>query len=215
MSQPPSPSMDDACFLRFCHLLAGRFTNRDQAVADPVHFAHIHVAFHPLEGASFGPLWYYSEQAYDHDLWSPYRQGVHRLVRQQGLVRVENYSLKDPVAAAGASGDAAIRATIQPDQLTPRPGCAMEFRANGAGGFTGCVEPGGRCLIPRDGRLTYLVSEVEMDEERWISRDRGFDPRTHARCWGSEHGALRFRRTGRYDQAIGPHWLQAARSMKL
>ncbi|WP_025782476.1 CpcT/CpeT family chromophore lyase, partial [Candidatus Synechococcus spongiarum] len=101
------------------------------------------------------------------------------------------------------------------DQLTPRPGCAMEFRANGAGGFTGCVEPGCRCLIPRDGQLTYLVSEVEMDEERWISRDRGFDPRTHDQRWGSEHGALRFRRTGRYDQAVGPHWLQAARGVRL
>ena len=129
--------MDDDCFLRFCRLLAGRFTNREQAAADPVRFAHIHVAFHPLEGASFGPGWYYSEQAYDHDLWSPYRQGVHRLVRRAELVRVENYSLEDPVAAAGASGDAAIRATIRPEQLTPRSGCAMEFRVNGTGGFTG------------------------------------------------------------------------------
>ena len=209
MAQSPPPFMDDACFLRFCRLLAGRFTNQDQAAADPVNFAHIHVAFHPLEGGAFGPLWYYSEQAYDHDLWSPYRQGVHCLVRQEELIRVENYSLKDPVAVAGASRDAAIRATIQPEQLTPRLGCAMEFRANGTGGFTGCVEPGCRCLIPRDGQLTYLVSEVEMDEERWISRDRGFDPQTHAQRWGSEHGALRFRRTERYDQGIGPHWLDA------
>ena len=74
------------------------------------------------------------------------------------------------------------------------------------------MEPGCRCLIPRDGQLTYLVSEVEMDEERWTSRDRGFDPRTHQRRWGSEHGALRFRRIKHYDQTIGPHWLQPVTS---
>jgi len=200
--------MDNACFLRFCRLLAGRFTNQEQAAADPVNFAHIHVAFHPLEGSTFGPLWYYSEQAYDHDLWSPYRQGVHRLVRQDGLVRVENYGLKDPVAAAGATRDPGIRATLQPEQLKARPGCAMEFRADGGGGFIGCVEPGNRCMIPRHGQLTYLVSEVHMDEEHWISRDRGFDPQTHEQRWGSEHGHLRFCRREHYDQVIGTHWLQ-------
>ena len=204
---PMVPPMDDACFLRFCRLLAGRFSNRDQAAADPVNFAHIHVGFHPLEAQGFGPGWYYSEQAYDYDLWSPYRQGVHRLVRERHLVRVENYGLGDPVAAAGASRDAGIRASITPDDIKPRHGCAMEFRAVADGTFSGQVEPGCRCLVPRDGALTYLVSEVELGEDHWISRDRGFDPETHQQRWGSEHGPLRFRRIDRYDEAIGDDWL--------
>ena len=43
------------------------------------------------------------------------------------------------------------------------------------GHYRGMVEPGKKCLVPRDGKLTYLVSEVEVNQTDWISRDRGFD----------------------------------------
>jgi CpeT protein len=37
-----------------------------------------------------------------------------------------------------------------------------------------------------------LVSEVELTETTWVSRDRGFDVNTHEQVWGSEYGPLQF-----------------------
>jgi CpeT protein len=58
--------------------------------------------------------------------------------------------------------------------------------------FQGGVEPGNKCLIPRNGRQTYLVSEVELTENTWNSLDKGMDIETHEQIWGSTAGPLRF-----------------------
>jgi CpeT protein len=47
-------------------------------------------------------------------------------------------------------------------------------------------------LIEKKGKLTYLISEVELTETTWISLDRGMDFDTHEQVWGSTHGPLRF-----------------------
>ena len=70
------------------------------------------------------------------------------------------------------------------------------------------------CLLytspsPRDGKLTYLVSEVDVDQENWISRDRGFDPNTDEQIWGSEHGLLRFKRIKFFSDEINEEWLDS------
>jgi CpeT protein len=58
--------------------------------------------------------------------------------------------------------------------------------------FRGSVEPGNACLIPRNGRQTYLVSEVELTDRTWVSLDKGMDVNTHEQVWGSTAGPLRF-----------------------
>ena len=70
----------------------------------------------------------------------------------------------------------------------------MHFRENLPGNYIGKVEPGKNCLVPRDGKITYLVSEVEVNKNQWISRDRGYDPKNDQQIWGSEHGKLVFKR---------------------
>ncbi|WP_414734129.1 CpcT/CpeT family chromophore lyase [Crocosphaera watsonii] len=66
-------------------------------------------------GIFFEGIGFYSEQAYDYDLWSPYRQGVHRFVQKEGQVIVENYGLKEPILYAGAGRERDILKTITPD----------------------------------------------------------------------------------------------------
>ena len=66
---------------------------------------------------------------------------------------------------------------------------------------------------PSDGRLTYLVSEIEFDEDHWVSRDRGFDPSTHTYLWGSENGPLHFSRSHRYGDHLDEAWLQNNRKI--
>ena len=76
------------------------------------------------------------------------------------------------------------------------------------GHYIGMVEPGKSCLVPRNGMMTYLVSEVEVDQNTWISRDRGFDPETDKQIWGSEHGLLRFKRIESLSTFIQDNWNQ-------
>lgn len=183
--------------------IAGEFENRQQAWSSPTKFAHIRIYFRPLPAGFFGSaIGFYSEQVYDYDLWSPYRQGVHRLVDGGDCVWVENYGFnRDPMFYAGAARDTQILATLTPDVIVPRPGCAMVFRREGDR-FIGGVEPGNACIVPRDGRKTYLVSEVELTETTWRSRDRGFDLETHEHIWGSTYGALAFAKIASFAREL-------------
>lgn len=218
--------------------MAGEFSNRRQSDLDPATFAHIRIFFRPLPWTFFNGIGFYSEQAYDYDLWSPYRQGAHRcLVQDDGSIYIENYGFKDPMLVAGASREDSILAAIAHDQLVPRPCCAMVFRAAleqpafsqlpapaanlpgaddlpgaerpsagpvGPRRYIGQVEPGNGCIIPRDGHQTYLVSEVDLTETTWVSRDRGFDTTTQKQIWGSAAGPLRFDKVRSFASELPP-----------
>lgn len=170
--------------------MAGDFSNQQQALANPTEYSHIHVFFRPLPFEFFSGIGFYSEQVYDHDLWSPYRQGVHRLVDQGDQIYIENYGLHDPICYAGAARELSILQTITPAVIERRYGCSMVFRRNGDR-FRGSVE-GDQCIIERVGGPTYLVSDVDMTETTWQSLDRGLDVKTHQQVWGSAHGPLYF-----------------------
>ena len=60
--------------------------------------------------------------------------------------------------------------------------------------LVGGVEPGRNCLIPRNGKKTYLVSRVELTDTTWVSLDQGMDVETGEHVWGSTEGALRFKK---------------------
>ncbi len=174
--------------------IAGSFSNYKQAQANPSHYAHIHIFFRPLPFEFFSGIGFYSEQVYDYDLWSPYRQGVHRLVADSDQIYIENYALQDSILYAGAARELSILRTITPNCLERRYHCSMVFKRDGDR-FLGSVEPGNRCLIQRHGCQTYLVSEVEVTESTWVSLDRGMDVNTHEQIWGSEYGSLQFEKS--------------------
>ena len=173
--------------------IVGHFSNQKQAFERPTDYAHIRIFFRPLRGKDFaGDIWLYSEQVYDYDLWSPYRQGVHRLVEREDGIYIENYGIEDGLLYAGAAREIDILQTITRDCCRERRyGCSMIFKRDG-NLFRGSVEPGNKCLIPREGRQTYLVSEVELTENTWTSRDLGMDFNTGERVWGSAAGKLHF-----------------------
>ncbi len=170
--------------------IAGEFSNKKQSFDNPKDFAHIHVFFRPLPWNFFQGIGFYSEQVYDYDLWTPYRQGVHRFVVQEGQVYVENYSLKDGMLYAGSGHHRSILETITTDAIERRYNCSMVFkRKNNT--FYGNVE-GNQCLIQKGDVITYLISEVELTDTTFLSWDRGLDVNTNEQKWGSNHGALKF-----------------------
>ncbi|MGL5943165.1 MAG: chromophore lyase CpcT/CpeT [Waterburya sp.] len=183
------------------YLMAGDFCNRQQSDADPKNYAHIRIFFRPLPWEFFSGIGFYSEQVYDYDLWSPYRQGVHRLVAQGDRIYIENYSLKEAENFAGSGHNRDILLTIPADGIERRHNCSMVFRKEG-NLFRGSVEPGNKCLIHRQGVNTYLVSDVELTETTWISWDRGMDINTHQQIWGSTVGALKFKKRTSFAEEL-------------
>ena len=195
--------------LRFCHWLSGSFGNFKQAQSKPAHFAHIKIFFRPLDWNIFQGPAFYSEQSYEYDPWRPYRQGLHRLEVDGDKIKLHNFGISDSIRYAGSGFAPELLQTLQPNLAVARLGCAMEFTVLSEHSFSGIVEPGCRCLVPRDGRLTYLVSEVELGKNYWISRDRGFDPSTHEYRWGSEHGKLEFQRLEFFGNHLDASWLSS------
>lgn len=186
-----NPSKNSNDLLILASWMAGDFSNQKQAFADSRLYAHIHIFFRPLPFEFFNGIGFYSEQVYDYDLWRPYRQGIHCLVPHGEQIYVENYSLKDAEYYAGAGHNLEILGTITPKCIQRRYHCSMLFWREGEL-FRGSVEPGNKCLIPRDGRSTYLVSDVELTERTWVSLDKGIDVNTNEQVWGSTAGSLRF-----------------------
>lgn len=193
--------MTSPLLITLAQWMAGDFSNQKQSQAQPQLYAHIRIFFRPLPTGFFPGIGFYSEQAYDYDLWSPYRQGIHQLIDRGDHIYIENYALKDPLNYAGAGHDLEILQTIPKEAIVPRTGCAMVFRPEGSI-FIGSVEPGNACLIPRNGKQTYLVSTVELTESTWISLDKGMDIETDTQVWGSAVGPLRFEKRTSYASEL-------------
>lgn len=186
-------SKENSLLNELAYLMAGDFCNRQQSDADPKNYAHIRIFFRPLPWDFFSGIGFYSEQVYDYDLWTPYRQGVHRLIDQGDHIYIENYSLKEAENYAGSGHNRDILLTIPADSIERRHNCSMVFHKVGDK-FHGHVEPGNKCFSYRTGTKTYLVSDVELTETTWISWDRGMDLNTHQQVWGSAVGPLKFQK---------------------
>ncbi|KKI98454.1 chromophore lyase CpcT/CpeT [Prochlorothrix hollandica] len=175
----------------FAQWLAGAFSNGDQVAAHPGRYGRIELVFRPLPQGFGEHLGFYGEQAYGYHLDRPYRQVVHRLLWRDNGIEVENYRLPNPQDYVGAGQDPERLRGVRLESLLHREGCSMVFRREGDR-FVGQLANPGQCLVPWEGRETYLVSEAVLREGRWTSRDRGFSPDDHQQVWGSVLGSLEF-----------------------
>jgi hypothetical protein len=149
-----------------------------------------------LSGVSF-----FVEQAYDYMLNDPYRLRVLKLLVQGDRIEIENYTVQDEQDFYGASRDLKRLQQLSLDRLEKLPGCNMIVDWTGHS-FKGHVEPGKACMVVRKGKTTYLDSEFEIDEKRFISLDRGRDPETDEHIWGSVAGPFEFVRVASFADEV-------------
>ena len=197
--------------VRFAKTLSGVFDNFAQSQERPKDFARINIVFRPLSWEIFQGPGFYSEQYYDYSPWEPYRQGIHRLTYNEDTFIVENFGFSNKERLAGSGRNPELLESLDRNSLQKRCGCSMHFKETRIGHYVGNVEPGKDCLVPRDGKLTYLVSEVEVNEQNWVSLDRGFDPTTDEVRWGSEHGPLKFKRIQDLSEMVTEQWINEIR----
>jgi hypothetical protein len=171
--------------------MAADFSNQAQAFENPPFFAHIRVCMRPLSWEVLSGVSLFVEQAYDYTLNDPYRVRVLKLVTAGDRIQIENYTVKQEEKFYGASRDLERLKTLKGDDLEKLPGCNMNVEWIG-NSFQGTVEPGKGCIVFRKGQKTYLDSEFEISEERFISLDRGRDLDTNEHIWGSVAGPFHF-----------------------
>ncbi len=209
---PTSPKInlgkhnDKNSILDFAKTLSGQFSNREQSQNDPKYFAHINIFFIPINWSFFEAPGFYSEQSYDYDPWAPYRQGVHKLIKKGNVFVVKNYQLSVPQRFAGSGSEPSLLDDLTFDKILRRQGCDMHFKELGPRHYLGQIQPGRKCIIPRGDKITYLMSHVEINDERLLSLDEGYEVNTNHREWGSEHGPLQFKRVQSYNENITENW---------
>ncbi|WP_320668255.1 chromophore lyase CpcT/CpeT [Prochlorococcus sp. MIT 1307] len=194
--------------LQFAENLSGKYSNVEQAQKNPRDFAHINIYFLPIEWSILQGAWFYSEQSYDYAPWSPYRQGIHQILSIDNIFIVENYSLNSPEKFAGSGFMPDLLKDIRENSFRKRDGCAMHFTQVSSDIYLGKVEPGQRCLIQKGDRMSYLVSNIELRKDKWLSLDEGFDLNTNKKIWGAEHGYLKFKKIQNFKNLFVDQWLE-------
>ena len=181
--------------------MAADFSNQEQAFENPPFFAHIRVCMRPLPVQILSGVSFYVEQAYDYILNSPYRVRVLNLMEANSRIEIENYTIKEEKQFYGASREPQRLQSLSSDRLEKLPGCNMVVEWTGHS-FKGKVEPGKGCMVVRQGRNTYLDSEFEIDPNKFISLDRGRDPKTDEHVWGSVAGPFHFVRWNSFADEV-------------
>ncbi len=184
--------MEDKSLQTFANIIAGSYSNKKQASKNPNYFAHINIYCIPIKWSIFNGFGFYSEQSYDYDPWSPYRQSIQHLFKVNDLFILKNYLPHNPKRLAGAGFHPEFLNEIRLDNLLPRKGCAMYFKKIQETYYQGTIEPGNKCKVLWRGKNTYLKSTVEIYNHKWICLDEGLDIETDKHIWGSEHGPLVF-----------------------
>jgi hypothetical protein len=116
-------------------------------------------------------------------------------------IEIENYKVQDEKQFYGASRNLEHLQSLKAEHLEKLPGCTFNIQWTGHS-FKGEVEPGKGCMVVRNGKETYLDSNFEIDEHKFISRDRGFDPATDEHVWGSLAGAFHFVRWASFADEV-------------
>lgn len=181
--------------------MAADFSNQAQAFENPPFFAHIRVCMRPLPLDLLPGVSLYVEQAYDYLLQKPYRVRVLELIPVDDHLEIKNYTLQQPESFYGAAREPNCLLELTADQLVELPGCNMIVHWSGHS-FKGHIEPGKACIVVREGRKTYLDSLFEIDDQVFISHDRGRDPQTDEHVWGALAGPFHFVRWASFANEV-------------
>ena len=187
--------------LTLARWMAADFSNQKQAFDNPPLFAHIRVCMRPLPPGFLPGISLYLEQAYDFMMNRPYRVRVLHLFERNGRIEMENYAVQEETNFYGASRNLDQLATLQRKDIEKLPGCDMLIEWTGHS-FKGRVEPGKACIVVREGKTTYLDNEFEVDPTQLSSLDRGRDPETDERVWGSIAGPFHFERWSSFANEV-------------
>ncbi|WP_320665058.1 chromophore lyase CpcT/CpeT [Prochlorococcus sp. MIT 1223] len=193
--------------INFAKTISGKYSNQKQANEQPQKFAHINIYFMPLSYDLLNSPGFYTEQSYDYDPWTPYRQAILKIHNKGNIIITENFEIKNSIRIAGAGSNPNLLKEIEIEKLSLRKGCSMHFRKLNKADFLGKIEPGKKCLGRKENATVYINSHVYANDSQWISKDEGFDINTQCKIWGSNDGPFIFSKEYSLNDYIDRNWL--------
>mmetsp|Transcript_20188 Transcript_20188/g.39190 ORF Transcript_20188/g.39190 Transcript_20188/m.39190 type:complete len:222 (+) Transcript_20188:22-687(+) len=188
-----SPQMSDK-LTKFASFIAGEWTNKKQATEFPNRWSHIQVCFQPMEFNFLNGYSFYVESAYEISLDEPYKTGIMCVEEKDGIIKTKNFSIIRPEDFWYGSYEPSLLKTLTKEKLISLPaGCNTEFEYDSEKEiFTGHTTAGKGCIIPRDGKSTYLDSTFILGENEYSSIDVGKDVENDKQIWGTTEGPFIF-----------------------
>jgi len=169
--------------------LAGTFDTSAQEQTDR-RFFNISLKGCRVDAPDFGDNVLYIEQASADSLTRPYRQRLYVIsAGDDGTLTSVIYALNNPGDVIGLC-DANDSVTFTEADVKLREGCEVYLEWMGDK-FVGST--GGKACSSTLGGAAYATSEVEIEEDRITSWDRGYDA-DDVQVWGAEAGAYVFLR---------------------
>lgn len=181
----------DSGLQRLTSWMVGSFSSQEQAEQD-TNFYDIRLHMVQIWPERSDGVWLYVEQAAARALERPYRQRVYRLNRiDDSTLASTVYSFNNPLRYAGAWDQANALATLTPDSLQERNGCAILLKISGLDKFIGSTV-GKNCTSELRG-AAYATSKVIITATTLMSWDRGFAANGQ-QVWGAVSGGYIFKK---------------------
>ncbi len=183
--------------------LAGEFENRQQAIAEPAWYVHLHLWLRPVPLFIEDSLTLYAEQASIISLDRPYRPRLLRLRQCQEkptAIAVQHYMFKDiqTIQGAGRQPKRLEQLTLDQVELLTTSGCTLQVKveqpSSNSYHFQAFSPSDSPCCFTYQGQ-TYQVSlGFEVNAEELKTYDKGIDATTGKAVWGALMGPYCFKK---------------------
>lgn len=193
-TMPHSPEL-----LTLASYLTGEFTNRQQALAEPAWYVHLHLWHRPVEGLFSEGITFFAEQANVLKLDQPYRQ---RLLQLQEVandprhIQVQYYKILIPTDFRGAGANPALLDNLTLEQVELLPDCVLDVTISQPSYpdyyFEALPMSDRPCSFSYDNKTYQVQLGFATSPENFLSYDKGIDSTTGKAIWGAMLGAYRF-----------------------
>ncbi|GAB4210777.1 MAG: chromophore lyase CpcT/CpeT [Synechococcales cyanobacterium] len=182
--------MAEADLQRVQHWLAGVYSNREQALDQPVWFIPVQLWYIPVPTLFAEGMGFFTEQIQQPRPDEFYRSRVLHLLDYP--LRLENYRLREQSRWAGASRDPHVLAHLRPEDLIGLPSCTLYLTVE-ADRIHGAMDPQQECCLSPDADSRIEI-EFDLFADAFHTLDRGFKRDSQEQVWGSRAGAYRYQR---------------------
>ncbi|PZV16671.1 MAG: chorismate mutase [Leptolyngbya sp.] len=189
--------------LNLASYLTGEFENSKQAAAEPVWYVHLRLWQRPMALFGEDSITLFAEQANVMNLQNPYRQRLMRLQPASEplhILQVQYYEFKDPAMVKGAGNNPDLLKSVTLEQINLLPGCILNVSLLEGDRFIAEPPEGARCCFTYQGEERQVVLGFEASADKYLTYDKGVDPKTNKALWGAMMGPYQYTKTQDYSQ---------------
>ncbi|AFY74512.1 CpeT/CpcT family (DUF1001) [Synechococcus sp. PCC 7502] len=177
--------------LTLAQYMAGEFSNREQAIAEPVWYVNLRLWQIPLPQSLLDGIAFFAEQANIINLDQPYRQRIINLRETDGNIQADYYALIEPSAWRGAATRPEQLQQLSINDLIPLPDCTLKVKYEQET-FKAELPINAKCCFTYQGETRQVSLGFAASKSEFLSYDKGIDMNTGAGIWGAITGAYRF-----------------------